>query len=1504
MADTRDTPLGLLPLVPEDGGVGNTTVDVIAVHGMETQFPLTWIAYERDQEPRGRAINWLCDKDMLPRVIPQARIWAYNYNSKCYMANAQEVDIQGLGETFLRLLAAKSNELGRRPLFFIGSCFGGIVVTQALHAASQHGNQFVHILKSTAGVVFLGAPLRGTSIAKLTQWIAFLRGFYGKETSATLLKCLEENDAYLDSVIQGFAKLAILQPISVHCFYETRKTHFAQALLDKQIARLFGSVKESACLDGHGRQPLQDARHAMMNKFRGPQDTNFLIVSSCIREFVQNSQVTMNWTPDEIDCLRALSSPYREDKERNPQRVPGTCHWVLDHPKFLQWQEKVTDLLWVSADPGCGKSVQAKALVDERLVTFGNGPGSLCYFFFKDEDAKRQDISTAISAVLHQLFSQQPHLLKHATSQYARHGTNLSSMFHDLWDIFLEATSDPRANEVICIVDALDECYERGRQTLIEQLCYVPTLCKMRGCKVKFLVTSRPYLEIDSDFGRTINDLNSISLRGEYESETIAQEIDLVIDVQIPRVANSRRIPFSPKIQTALIKKLKSMSNRTYLWLHLILEIIRKSPESTESRLEKLVQKLPRNLAEAYERILDRVDDPEHKMQARRSLHIVLASASPLTIREMNIAFAIDESLEAGDSYERFDELDLPSEESFRDKLRSVCGLFVRIVDSKIFLLHLTARDFLVKELVNHRAESMSHAHWKHSFDLIMSNAILAKICMSYLMLEELNRALQFKNNTATRTKIHEEPACTIRVRDSETLVTHGSDAFLQYAARNWAQHFKHATARMSQTDLQAALELFNVQAPRFERWFSFSDGINAFDTGGTELTGLQAASWLGLSSVVDIYIQRKDEDLNYSDESGATALSYASARAHKSVVQSLLGSGRITINTEHGCRKNALAIACKGGNHEKLEVVKLLSLVDGINPNIRDERHRAPLHYAVSGNFCPIVEQLLKFKDIDVNVADEQQQTPLILAVKPPILASRKVQLDNVRALLAMKDIDVNAQDRHGCTALTYCAQSRNNAVARLLLSRNATAVNLRDYEHRYDPLLWSIQNDDIETTKLLLDYPSTDINILDENKKTYLQWSLMSGSRDMTELLLSHPDIDVNMIHDNRDTTLTYAVKTDKIAIATLLLRHPRIDVNIPDQHCSTALMEAAKLGHAQLVDLLLQNKSTDLVARNSSGETAFFLAIKMHHPEIAKTLITPGMPGTAVRNEKAYAEIHWAAQYGCKELFTLLYDEKQVDLEYEDARDDLAMLMAIGIGDINALKSLVDNRKAVDVKKNTYGETVLFCAVRWDNLEAVKLLLEKSDFDLNARNDEDVTVLFLAIEGGFLDICKVLIQNGADVFSTQNEGAFSALDKIILSDHADLLKYVLDNDYDIDASKRVNGETTLHAAVRHGSMQTVQLLLECGFDANAPNDNAETPLHEAVRCRNAVLARVLLNHGASVNLSTFSGDELNFRHVFEHDKDVLDSFWQAASFHTFLLSDQFEFFGGGALEDGLED
>ncbi|KAG9992121.1 purine and uridine phosphorylase, partial [Aureobasidium melanogenum] len=68
-------------------------------------------------------------------------------------------------------------------------------------------------------------------------------------------------------------------------------------------------------------------------------------------------------------------------KNINPDRVDQTCQWALSHPLYRRWRDSAADdLLWISADPGCGKSVLSKSLVDEELRSDADD-STVCYFF-------------------------------------------------------------------------------------------------------------------------------------------------------------------------------------------------------------------------------------------------------------------------------------------------------------------------------------------------------------------------------------------------------------------------------------------------------------------------------------------------------------------------------------------------------------------------------------------------------------------------------------------------------------------------------------------------------------------------------------------------------------------------------------------------------------------------------------------------------------------------------------------------------------------------------------------------------------------------------------------------------------------------------------------------------------------------------------------------------------------------------------------------------------------
>jgi ankyrin repeat domain-containing protein 50 len=50
-------------------------------------------------------------------------------------------------------------------------------------------------------------------------------------------------------------------------------------------------------------------------------------------------------------------------------------------------------------------------------------------------------------------------------------GEKLIGSFRDLWDILINAAANHNAGEIICILDALDECEDKGQSQIVEALC-------------------------------------------------------------------------------------------------------------------------------------------------------------------------------------------------------------------------------------------------------------------------------------------------------------------------------------------------------------------------------------------------------------------------------------------------------------------------------------------------------------------------------------------------------------------------------------------------------------------------------------------------------------------------------------------------------------------------------------------------------------------------------------------------------------------------------------------------------------------------------------------------------------------------------------------------------------------------------------------------------------------------------------------------------------------------
>ncbi|CAG8006550.1 unnamed protein product, partial [Penicillium salamii] len=616
-------------------------------------------------------------------------------------------------------------------------------------------------------------------------------------------------------------------------------------------------------------------------------------------------------------------SNYEQQKNINPEKVEGTCLWALQSAEYIRWSESsCNDLLWVSADPGCGKSVLSRSIIDNCLQ--GSCPEvSICYFFFKDNDEQNQ-LALALCSVLHQLFSQRPQLLRHAIPSWEKNGEKLRQEVDELWRIFTTAVLSDELCKTICIFDALDECREIDQNRLTEKLHSFHRLAhpQSQGTWLKYLVTSRPYNEIQNSFRGITDSFPHLHLKGEEENDQIHQEIDLVVKMRVKELAE--RAALSQDTEQRLEKQLLQMEHRTYLWLHLAIDDIRSSFENSLRPSEEEIELIPKSVDAAYEKILGRVPFRQVNI-ARKILQIIIAARRPLTTTEMAMALGIAISPQAQTA------ATAGLESSQIDKkLRRLCGLFVFINNSKIYLIHQTAREFLVKK------SNSNSINYLYSWSLTDTEDQMAVICLRYLLMEDVEHD-------------DEDPDSIIR-------------SFLDYSAVYWPDHKRKMSLTQDQKAASQVRQIYDMRRKGFSLWFPiFWKAIETHQV-PRSMTALHLASFNGHEREVEFLLSLSGTDIDSSDSTGTNPIISASQRGYEKVVQLLLEKGA-EVNAQGGTYGNALQAASFQG-HDK---IVLLLLEKGAEVNAQGGGYGNALQAASSGGHDKIVLLLLE-KGAEVN--------------------------------------------------------------------------------------------------------------------------------------------------------------------------------------------------------------------------------------------------------------------------------------------------------------------------------------------------------------------------------------------------------------------------------------------------------------------------------------------------------------------------------------------------------
>ncbi|KAH6855587.1 hypothetical protein B0I37DRAFT_301797, partial [Chaetomium sp. MPI-CAGE-AT-0009] len=485
---------------------------------------------------------------------------------------------------------------------------------------------------------------------------------------------------------------------------------------------------------------------------------------------------------------------YEWYKGRVEDRVEGTCEWFLKHENFQSWLKRDTGPLLVSADPGCGKSVLAKYLIDHVLPS--GGEANICYFFFKDQD--QNTLSQALCALLHQLFSQQPALIRHAMPKFAENGSKVVTNTKSLWDILKAATEDAAAKPTTFVLDALDECVETDFRELMQHLTAFFVGNSVPSRKVKFLLTGRPYSTVLSGFRDLVDAFPYIRIPGEDEnsSDAISKEVDHVIRHRV------RKLRLSKHIEGYLEQRLVNVGHRTYLWVYLVFDYLEAEGfQKTKTGVDLVLQNIPTTVNHAYEKILAR---HRGSPMAQKTLSIILAASRPLTVAEMNVAVSISVSSGSRDNPDT-GRVELESEDDFRETLRRVCGLFVSIYHDRVYFLHQTAREFLLAT-----PPSSGHAvpPWMHSITMRQAHTVLAEVCVVYLDCLIPDSSVHGKFQVDYETENEEND-----FSDDQY------PPLLGYSARYWGTHFRKAAVEKDSVIIPSALRICDETSEGCSAW-------------------------------------------------------------------------------------------------------------------------------------------------------------------------------------------------------------------------------------------------------------------------------------------------------------------------------------------------------------------------------------------------------------------------------------------------------------------------------------------------------------------------------------------------------------------------------------------------------------------------------------------------------------------------------------------------------------
>ncbi|KAB5560258.1 hypothetical protein GE09DRAFT_83903 [Coniochaeta sp. 2T2.1] len=652
--DRRDDPLGLTVLYAP--GPERRSVDILFLHGLGGTSLRTWC--------KNRDLGLLWPGNWLPAdaELSTARILTFGYNAHFSAKRQASLTIGDFANDLLFSMKYGGDgdiKLGQVPIIIVAHSLGGLVFKKAF----IHGHlneEYRKIVSSVKAVLFMATPHRGADLAETLNRIlsSSIFGHSPREYIAELAK----NSPTIDDLNESFRHHA--SKLHIFSFYETLGTAvgpMTTIILPKQSS-ILGYRNETA-------QPLI-ADHHDVCKFTSQEDPNYKSVRGALRSLVgllRFSKANDGDTEKELETVGSwlhVNHPPEEDMAAlRSLRKPGTCESILRTQEFEIWlQADQPSILWVSAAPGSGKSIQASFVIDYLLER----KACCFYWFFKYGDAKKRSLANMLRSTAYQMATGDM-TFRRALVGLARSGTQIDKVdAATVWrTVFAPRLHlfDPRSYWVI---DGLDE--SESSKTFLDLISNIGTV----HCNVGVITFSRPLPAITQAVQRA---KKRVELT-EFTLTDNTTDIRLFLDDEMEDF-----IAADEGFKKQTVDEIAERSNGNFLWASLVTKQVVQCLRPGDVR--RVLEDTPDGMDKLYDRMTDAIRSLN--LEADKYLCEVLLSWAMYSKR----AIAVEELIEPYAA-------ELGTILNLKHTVSQICGQFVVInANNQLVLVHHTAREYL-----------------------------------------------------------------------------------------------------------------------------------------------------------------------------------------------------------------------------------------------------------------------------------------------------------------------------------------------------------------------------------------------------------------------------------------------------------------------------------------------------------------------------------------------------------------------------------------------------------------------------------------------------------------------------------------------------------------------------------------------------------------------------------------------------------------------------------------